>query len=65
MRKYNLDLIENFLKENNLSKKEFAKMCGLSVKTVDRIYAGKNIKMATLIKIAKVLHCKYSEFLGF
>lgn len=50
------ELIENFIKENNLSKSKFCKMCKISQSTLDKIMtSNENFRIIALFKIARVL----------
>ena len=50
------ELIENFIKENNLSKSKFCKMCKISQSTLNKIMTNsENLRIVALFKIAKVL----------
>ncbi len=50
------ELIENFIKENNLSKSKFCKMCKISQSTLNKIMTNsENFKIIALFKIARVL----------
>ena len=50
------ELIENFIKENNLSKSKFCKMCKISQSTLDKIMTNsENFRIIALFKIARVL----------
>ena len=54
MQKYNIKLIDNFLKENNLTKTEFCKRCKIS-----RIYKNDfNIDIVVIIKISYAINQK-------
>ena len=57
--------LQQFLKENNLSKTELAKMCGLSVSAIDGFMAGKNVRMVTLVKISLATKIHADELVGF
>lgn len=47
------ELIENFIKENNLSKSKFCEMCKISQSTLNKIMTNnENFKMIALFKIA-------------
>ena len=49
-------LIENFIKDNNLSKSKFCKMCKISQSTLDKIMTNsENFRIIALFKIARVL----------
>lgn len=49
------EIIENYLKENKISKSKFCKMCGISPCTLNRIIKNKNYKIIALFKIARVI----------
>lgn len=56
------ELIENFIKDNNLSKSKFCKMCQISQSTLDKIMTnGENFKIIALFKIARVLKIQVFE----
>lgn len=49
-------LIENFIKDNNLSKSKFCKMCKISQSTLNKIMtSNENSRIIALFKIARVL----------
>lgn len=51
-----VELIENFIKDNNLSKSKFCKMCKISQSTLNKIMTNnENFKIIALFKIARVL----------
>ena len=55
-------LIENFIKENNLSKSKFCKMCKISQITLNKITTNsENFKIIVLFKIARVLKIQVFE----
>ena len=50
------ELIENFIKENNLSKSKFCEMCKISQSTLNKIMtSNENFRIIALFKIARVL----------
>ena len=50
------ELIENFIKDNNLSKSKFCEMCKISQSTLNKIMTNsENLKIIALFKIARVL----------
>lgn len=57
----NTKIIENYLKENNISKTRFCKMCKISVKTLDKVFNGEDYNLRVLFKIAVVLDIELSE----
>lgn len=51
-----VELIENFVKENNLSKIKFCNICKISLSTLNKIMANSDkFRIVALFKIAKVL----------
>ena len=51
-----IELIENFRKENKLTKLEFCKQCRISTNTLRKIYNGNtNFDIVALFKIARVM----------
>ena len=51
------DTLINFMKENNLTKKEFCKRCGFCCATLNTIlYEKGNFRLNHLFKIAKVMN---------
>lgn len=59
-----IELIENFIKENNLSNSKFCKICKISQSTLNKIMTkSENFKISPLFKIARVLKIKvYQTF---
>ena len=50
------ELIENFIKENNLSKSKFCEMCKISQSTLNKIMTNsENFRIIALFEIARVL----------
>lgn len=50
------ELIENFIKDNNLSKSKFCKLCKISQSTLNKIMTNsENFRIIALFKIARVL----------
>ena len=50
------ELIENFIKDNNLSKSKFYKLCKISQSTLNKIMTNsENFRIIALFKIARVL----------
>ena len=51
------ELIEKFIKENNLSKSKFCEMCKISQSTLNRIMTkSNNFRIIALFKIARALN---------
>ena len=63
----NKDLIKNFMKENNLSKSKFCKLCDISVSTFDKFFSGKefNLRIKTIMKLIYVLNTNFYVLFGF
>ena len=47
------ELIEDYLKENNLSKAKFSKMCKISPDTLTRIMNNQNVSLVSVFKITR------------
>ena len=52
----NTELIKSYMKENNLSKAKFCKICKISPSTFNKIMNNGNFKLIALFKIARVLN---------
>lgn len=62
MTKYiNTQLIENYIKENNLSITAFCRKCRIGLKTFYKIMLNNNVMTSSLYKIAKCINIKFSE----
>lgn len=60
--KIKVELIENFIKDNNLSKTKFCEMCKISQSTLNKIMTNsKNFRIIALFKIARVLKIQVFE----
>lgn len=57
--------IEKFMKENQLSKKELAKICKVGVYSVENLIQGKNLRQATdiLFNIAVATKIRVEDLL--
>ena len=63
--KVNIELITNYLKENNLSKTKFCKVCNVSIKTLNKILSGNlNFIIHLLFRIVNVLNIEFYEILS-
>lgn len=57
MQKINVELISNFINKNNLTKTKFCKLCGISLKTLNKFYNNDfSLTIPPLIKVLKVLN---------
>ena len=64
MKKYNtinIKKIENFRKENKLTKKEFCSLCKISFSTYDNILKHKNVLITSIFKISLVMKIHICE----
>ena len=52
----NTEIIDNYLKENKLSKTKFCKVCGISRGTLEKVMKNENVRITVLFKIARVLN---------
>ena len=58
------ELIMNYIKNNNLTKKEFCKQCNISIYILNKILNYKtNIRITAFIKIAELLKIHMYELL--
>ena len=56
------ELIETFIKDNNLSKSKFCKMCKISQSTLNKIMTNnENFRIIALFKIARFLKIQVFE----
>ncbi len=53
--KFKTEIIENYLKENKISKTKFCKLCGITLSTLMRIMNNENYRVSALFKISKEL----------
>ena len=59
--------LERIRKESHLARRELALLSGVKPETIHHIEKGltnvNNVKLSTLIKLAKALHCKVVDLL--
>ncbi len=60
--KLNVQIIEEYIKTNNLTKKDFCKQCNISVSTFYRIMHGKDFNLLSLFRIAKNMNVPIHKF---
>ena len=60
----NFDIIEDFIKKNNMSRINFCKLCKISVKTLIKLKK-KNVNCysTTIVKIADIIGVKVSQMI--
>lgn len=62
----NTKIIYDYMKENNLNKKEFAKRCNINIKTLRKVLTGfNNISVLVIYKLLVILKAKSRDFIGF
>lgn len=61
--KFKTEIIENYLKENKMSKTEFCKLCGISQGTLSRIINNGNYRIDALFKISRVVKIQVYKML--
>lgn len=62
----NTKIIYDYMKENNVNKKEFAKRCDINIKTLRKVLTGfDNINFFIIYKLLIVLKVKSKDFIGF
>ncbi len=60
---YKTELIEKYIKDNKISKAEFCKRCGISLRTLNKVLTnGGDIRATNAYKLAKLLHCYLNDF---
>ena len=59
-------IIEKFMKDNNLTKTKFCKMCGISVYILNKILADKlNFKSSEFYKVMKTMSMNSYQLLNY
>ena len=59
---FNIKLIEDYIKNNKLSKKEFCKLCGIGKPILRKILKNQqNLRLSALFKIARALNINVHE----
>ncbi|MGN1200699.1 MAG: helix-turn-helix domain-containing protein [Candidatus Caccovivens sp.] len=64
---FNKEILENFMKEHNLTKKQFAKFCEISVTTLNKLLSENvgNLRMDTMHNLLKHLKVSAKDLFGF
>lgn len=66
MTKINSKLLEDFMKENNLTSSQFAQNCNISAYKINQIMSGKcYIKVDTIVKICSYTKIKANDLFYF
>lgn len=64
-KKINSKLIQKYMKENQLTKKEFCEVCGICERTLKRMLdGGFDCRLASVLKVRKVLKVTLNELLN-
>ncbi|MGN1200777.1 MAG: transcriptional regulator [Candidatus Caccovivens sp.] len=61
---YNTKLLTDFMKERNLSKKQLAKLCDISVYSLNQIFNMKNVSAKVAYKICLVTKIKLDDLIN-
>ena len=64
MIKLNIDIILDYIKNNNLTKKEFCKLCDISLGALYKMIRNKDdfdCRFPTIVKVANVLKCSLND----
>ena len=56
------EVIENYMKENNLSKTAFCKECKICIGSFNKIMTGQNFRLGVLFKISNATNIKLANF---
>ncbi|MDE5788859.1 MAG: helix-turn-helix domain-containing protein [Clostridia bacterium] len=56
----NCEVIKNYIKENNLSKTKFCKLCKISLQTFNKVLNGEDVYLGALFKISRALNINIS-----
>lgn len=64
---FNNEFLEDFLRKQNMTKKQFAKRCEISISTLNKLLSGKveNLRMDTMVKLLKFLKVPSIILFGF
>lgn len=55
--KIRINLIKFFMRENNLSKKDFCKLCNISIRTLNKLFENDhNFGIQNLVNISDIIH---------
>lgn len=60
---YNYDMIDDYLKENELNKKQFCERCNICLSTLNRFYQYKRVSIFVLVKVDDILKIRLNDFL--
>lgn len=58
----NTQYIDAYIQRNKLSKNEFAKKCGITMKELNDVYAQQNVDIVLIVKIVKMLNITSDTF---
>ena len=61
-----IELILNFMKEQGLNKKQFCKLCGIGMDTLNKLLSNNvKIRLISAYKIAKTLSIRMQDLIEF
>lgn len=58
----NTQYIDAYIQRNNITKEDFAKKCGISLKELNDVYNQKNVDIVLVVTIVKVLNITSDTF---
>ncbi|MBQ8615015.1 MAG: hypothetical protein IJ415_00370 [Clostridia bacterium] len=58
----NTQYIYAYIQRNNITKEDFAKKCGISLKELNDVYNQKNVDIVLVVTIVKVLNITSDTF---
>ena len=61
MNQINVQLIEDFIKKNHLTKTSFCRLCKISLSRLHSILSGKDIYISALFRIANIMNIRVCE----
>lgn len=59
--KVNTELILSYIKDHNLTKKEFCAQCGITPSTLNSIMKGNNVKLSSVRKLMSGLNVSFYQ----
>ena len=59
---FDLELITNFMKENNLTKTQFCKLCGFSIPTLKKVFRNDlSLRLPVVFKLSRAMGIEPKE----
>ena len=57
----NIDIIQKYVADNNLSMSAFCKLCNISITTFYKIMLNQNVMTSSLYKVARAMGIRFCE----